>query len=315
VNRLHRSIELIGAACGRGGADPGCAQAPARLASGGLAARLLAQGCAVGWGPTVQTRGGGTAQAVSGMVARLAAEVARSIRAGNLACVLGGDHSIAVGTWSGVSAAVEAPRFGHRLPERADAPGLIWIDAHLDSHTPGTSPSGRLHGMPLAALLGEGDDELGGLEVKVLDPRRVCVVGARSFEVEEMRLLERQGVHVIARAEVQRRGLAASLEEALSIARGSAAGFGISLDLDAIEPEAAPGVATPVPGGLHPDELAAALAGIGRDPRLLAVEIAEYCPRRDRDGRTERVIEKLLGCWLGATREQAQVCADVLDAV
>jgi arginase len=315
VNRSRRSIELIGAACGRGGADPACAQAPARLSSAGLAARLKARGCDINWGPTLQTRGGGTAQAVSSLVARLAAEVARSVRDRNLACVIGGDHSIAVGTWSGVAAATEAPGAASGRAASADAPGLVWIDAHLDSHTPGTSPSGRLHGMPLAALLGAGDDELAGLGVKVLDPRYLCLVGARSFEVEEMRLLERLGVRIIGHAEIQKRGLAAALQDALSIARGSTGGFGISLDLDVLDPETAPGVATPVPNGLQPAELAQGLAGIVDDENLLAIEIAEYCPRRDRDGRTERVIESVLSSWLGATREDPHVVANAFDAV
>jgi arginase len=305
VTGLHRRIELIGAACGRGGPDPGCAQGPARLAAGGLADLLKARGANIAWGAMVQTRGGSASQAVSGLVARLAAEVAHSLRSGRLPCVIGGDHSIAVGTWSGVSAAISA------------APGLIWIDAHLDSHTPRSSPSGRLHGMPLAALLGEGDDELAGLGARIVDPRHLCLLGARSYEVEETRLLERLGVRVITHAELQRRGICVAIEEALSIARAAPAGFGISLDLDVLDPEIAPGVATPVPTGLRATEIGAALFGIASDPGLLALEIAEYCPRRDRDGRTERAVEVLLGALLGLdeAREDSQVLTDAVEAL
>ena len=320
VNGLLRRIELIGAACGRGGADPGCAQGPARLAAGGLAARLESIGCEVAWGATLETRGGGTAHAVSGLVARLAAEVARSIRAEHLPCVLGGDHSIAVGTWTGVASALAGELGSGGAGVKCFSPprptfGLIWIDAHLDSHTPRTSPSGRLHGMPLAALLGEGDDELAGLGATVVDPRHLCVIGARSFEIEEVRLLERRGVRVITHAELQRRGIGAAFDEALSIARSASAGFGISIDLDVIEPNAAPGVATPVPGGLQAEDIAHALAGIAGDRRLLAIEIAEYCPRRDRDGRTERVIERLLAGLLQGAREDTQIVADAIETV
>ena len=128
--------------------------------------------------------------------------------------------------------------------------GLVWVDAHMDSHTPGTSHTGRLHGMPLAWLLGQDDDPLYGLASGVLDPRHVCLVGVRSYEPEESERLARLGVRVYLMEEVRQRGLRRALDEALRIASQDTAGFGISIDLDVVTPEDAPGVAVPAEGGL-----------------------------------------------------------------
>src|SRR5258706_389288 len=167
----------------------------------------------------------------------------------------------------------------------------------MDSNTPATSHTGRLHGMPLAWLLGEDDDPLYGLTTGVLDPAHVSIVGVRSFETEEADRLERLGVRVFMMDEVRRRGLQPVLDEALAIATGGTAGFGISIDLDAVTPEEAPGVGTPVAGGLGAGELAAALRRIGGRPGLSAVELVEYCPRLDADGCSARVAVDLLGVF------------------
>ncbi len=290
-----RCVDLLGVASGLGGADPACAQAPARLAAGGLEARLLAGGIEARWAETLVPRrdGRGVRRAVAQLCARLAARVAESIRAGRLPCVIGGDHSCAVGTWSGAA--------------RAHGPlGLVWLDAHMDAHTDGTSPSGRLHGMPLAALLGQCDGALDGLQDGALAPRHVCLVGVRSFEAPEAALLERLGVRVYGIEDVQRRGLERVLEDARAIANDGTSGYGVSIDLDVLDPHEAVAVATPAPFGLRGDELARALGAVGRDARLVAFELAEYCPRLDRDGATERLIGKLLVAALGGRAHEAQ---------
>lgn len=298
-----RSFELIGAACGRGGADPGCAQGPARLLAAGLEAHLRQSGVRAAWGSTISTQGGGSPLAVSRFCARLAGEVARSLSARCTPCVIGGDHSIAVGTWTGASV------HGGSRPI-----GLVWIDAHLDSHTPRTSPSGRPHGMPVATLLGQGDDQLAGFAAAVVDPRHLCLVGARSYEREERGLLERLGVRIIDHRELRERG-AAAFAEAIGIAAAADAGFGVSIDLDVIDPGEAPGVATPAPSGIALSMLASGLRGIGRHPALLALEIAEYCPRRDREGITERTVLELLAACLGERAgDDAQILAHALHA-
>jgi arginase len=168
----------------------------------------------------------------------------------------------------------------------------------MDAHTPETTPSGMLHGMPVACLLGYGDPRLAAAGPNVLDPGRVCLVGVRSFEDGEAALLARLGVKVIHMQEVRRRGLAAVMAEALAIARGGAAGYGVSLDLDALDPRDAPGVGIAVPGGIRPAALRQALAHLAHDPSLVALEIVEYNPYCDRNGMTARVVEDVVGSLL-----------------
>jgi arginase len=208
-----------------------------------------------------------------------------------------------VGTWSGVAAA-------HR--DRGPL-GLLWIDAHLDSHTPQTSHTGLIYGMPLAALLGHGERPFTECLVpgaKVL-AQHVCVLGARSYEPEERALLDRIGVRVIGMEEIGRRGVAAALDEALAIVGGAASGYGITLDLDVLDPRDAPGVGTPAPGGLRAAELIPALAAAAGDPRLRALEIAEYNPRRDRNGITAAhalgIAEAVTGAGGAAVRPLVRV--------
>jgi arginase len=299
---MQRQIELIGAAWGLGGADPGCAEAPAVLIPL-LAQRLAAYGAAALTGPILEPPPGERRKqyAVSRLCAQLAAAVADARRRGRLPCVIGGDHSCAGGTWTGVARTVPA------------ALGLIWIDAHMDSHTPATSHTGRLHGMPLAWLLGQDDDPLYGLGAGVLNPQHVCLVGVRSYEPEEDERLRRLGVRVIFMDEVRSRGIDAVLDEALDIATAGTGAFGVSIDLDVVTPEEAPNVGTPVAGGVTGVELARALEQVAGRPALAAIELVEYSPRLDRDGLTGRVALDLLGAALCGPRENAQVVAEALQ--
>lgn len=293
---MARHIELIGAAWGLGGADPGCAEAPGVLAPL-LAARLAARGVTLSEGPMLAPFGRERRKqaAVSRLCGELAAAVGEAMSRDALPCVLGGDHSCAGGTWTGVSRGLHA-RAAHTL-------GLVWVDAHMDAHTPRTSHSGRLHGMPLAWLLGQDDDPLYGLATGVVAPEHVSLVGVRSFEPEERERLERLGVRVFYMAEVERIGLGTALDEARAIASDGTDAFGISIDLDAVTPEEAPGVGTPVGAGLAAGELTAALAAIGGRPRLAAVELVEYCPRLDPDRRTARVAVDLLAAALCGSQQ------------
>lgn len=299
-----RKVDLIGVASGLGGADAACAQAPARLAASGLEERLRRSGVEASWAAILAPRrnGDGIRGAVARLCAELAAQVAQSVRGGRLPCVIGGDHSCAMGTWSGAANALK-PR---------GALGLVWIDAHMDSHTPGTSPSGRPHGMPLAALLGQCDHALAGLDDGILRPQHVCLVGVRSYEAAEAELLEKIGVRVFGIEDVVRRGLARVMDDAVALAGRGTAAFGVTLDLDALDPREFPAVATPASFGIRGDELARAFRRIGGDPRLAAFELAEYCPRLDRDGRSERLIGRLLCAALGGSGEDPQVLADAI---
>jgi len=300
---MRRQVELIGAAWGLGGADPACAEAPAVLAPL-LAARLEACGMPSVPGPMLRPMPTERRKqfAVSKLCGLLASAVADACRHGRLPCVLGGDHSCAGGTWSGVARTLQG------------ALGLLWIDAHMDSHTPGTSHTGRLHGMPLAWLLGEDDDPLYGLAAGVVEPRNVCIVGVRSFEPEEKVRIESLGVRVFYMEEIHRRGLAAVFREALAIARGNSAAYGISVDLDVVSPQELPHVGTQVLDGLASAELGRALAGVGADPALAAFELVEYSPRLDAAGASARVAVELLVAALGAhgTQQQPHVAAQAL---
>jgi arginase family enzyme len=209
----------------------------------------------------------------------------QAIGRGYCPLVLGGDHACAIGTWKGAAKAVA----------KKGALGLVWLDAHLDAHTPETTPSGMLHGMPLAVLLGRGDARLlrltGGIGI---DPKHLCVVGARSFEPEEEKLLRELGVSVIDMARIQTIGLRGAIETAVQIAAGAPGGWGLSIDLDVIDPIDAPGVGSPVAAGLALESLVDSLHALAWRPGLVAVELAEYNPSRDPDQRTRLAAESIV---------------------
>lgn len=275
MNPARRSIMVIGAASGAGAPDHATAAGPDALRHWRVFHDTELQH--VEWDAILRVPREARdtpLHAVAALDTRLAAEVERVLLAGHFPLVVGGDHSCAIGTWSGV----------HRVLAERGPLGLIWIDAHMDSHTFATTPSGQIHGMPLAALLGHGETALTTIDGTgpKLRPEHVCLVGVRSFEAGEAALLHRLGVRVFAMEEVRRRGLAGVFDEALAIVRNGTAGFGVSIDLDALDPDEEPGVGTPVAGGLTRAELAQALGQLGGDPAFVALEIVEYNPRRDR---------------------------------
>ena len=279
---MARLAALVGVAFGLGARDPGCAAGPERLLEAGPPPCLRAPASAGAWMELLRPPRSPSALAAAAVaVEALEAALAPHLALRRRAVVVGGDHSLALGTW--------------RALARARGPlGLLWVDAHLDAHTPRTTPSGALHGMPLACLLGTEGGVLEPLcpPYPALDLERVCVLGARSFEPPEARLLARLGVRVLGMGEVVSRGLAACWAEALErVAQGP---YGVSVDLDAVDPDQAPGVGTPEPGGLDGEELVRALAGLRADPELGAVELMEYHPGRDREGRTLALLQRLL---------------------
>lgn len=205
---------------------------------------------------------------------------------GGFPVLIGGDHSAAAGYWSGICAA---------LAPEGDV-GLIWIDAHMDSHTPQTSPNGYVHGMPLAALLGHGHQGLTTLlsERPKLKPAHVCLIGTRDYEPEEKALLQSLGVRIFFMDEIHYRGLPAVFEDALHLVRQASRGYGVTIDLDGLNPEDAPGVSTPAANGLAKAELLTAMQGIYDDPRLVGMEISEFNPANDIDNRTLTLMHALL---------------------
>ncbi len=209
---------------------------------------------------------------------------------------IGGDHSMAMGVWQGVISALEPRKLG-----------LIWIDAHLDMHTMQTSVSCNLHGMPLAALLGHGDELLQDVygDGPVLDPANVALIGARSCEPEEMDLAQSIALASFDMRAIRKSGsLIKILEKALWLVTGYSDRFGISIDLDVLDPRDAPGVNTPEKGGIRWQELQQALSVICSDRRLVGIEIAEFNPSLDCEDKTQHVIAGLIGAIYGDTSRE-----------
>lgn len=297
---MASKIRIIGAASGLGAQDQGCEDGPVAFHRS-QAWHELEHHPRVDWGKTLfasNAPGLSELGRIAGLCRNLAEEVAVALRADEFPLVIGGDHSVAIGTWSGVARFVGAPS------------GLLWIDAHLDSHTPETSYSGAVHGMPLACLLGRGDKRLLniGRVGEQVSAAHTVVLGPRSYEPEEMDFLRHMGVRIIDSEEVLARGFAACLDEAIDIVAKAPAGFGVTLDLDAIDPVLAPGVGSPEPEGLWDGDVLVAMRRLSVMPGLRAVEIVEYNPDRDWQGTTARLIADLIGQILpGVTgRDHAQ---------
>jgi arginase len=214
---------------------------------------------------------------------RLAKLVEKTVESGSFPIIIEGDHSSAVGTWNGI-----------RKAHKGDL-GLLWIDAHMDSHTPETTPSGAWHGMPLAALMGFGLKEMAQLiDVKpVLLPEHVVLIGVRSFEEGEKALLDRLNVKIYYMDEVKRRGFSTVFKEAIEKVSQKTFGFGVSLDIDVVDPEDAPGVGSPEPHGLRGKELLEGLKAL-KNPKLVGVEISEYNPARDQSQKTKQLVREIL---------------------
>ncbi len=222
----------------------------------------------------------------------LAAMVEASLEEGALPVVLGGDHSIAIGSVSGLAS------FYRKRDERV---GIIWLDAHTDMNTPESTPSGNIHGMPLAALLGHGAKELthvAGFAPKVL-PENTVVIGARSVDPGERELIKRLGVRVYTMTELDERGLANVVEEAVKIAGGDTAGIHVTMDMDFIDPFYAPGVGTPERGGATYRESHLAMEKIAESGRVLSVELTEVNPLYDTANQTGQLAVELILSALG----------------
>ncbi|HEU5453200.1 MAG TPA: arginase [Terriglobales bacterium] len=212
--------------------------------------------------------------------------VVKTLEAGKVPVVLGGDHSIAAGTVSGVS------EFYRRQNQQI---GLIWIDAHADINTPATSPSGNVHGMPLAAIMNLWPSELAnifGFAPKV-QPEHCVLVGVRDIDDTEKENIRRAGVEVFTMRDIDERGMRVVIEEALRMAGRGTAGYHISLDMDWIDPEDAPGVGTPVRGGATYREAHLAMEIIADHGRMLSFEIVEVNPVIDEHNRTADLAVEL----------------------
>jgi arginase len=229
---------------------------------------------------------------VAAACSRLAALVEQALERGSVPLVLGGDHSVAVGSVSGVS------RYFRGRNQRA---GLIWLDAHADMNTPESSPSGNVHGMPLACILGMGPPELAdllGYRPKIA-PRNAVIVGLRDVDQLEKPHVRESGVRAFTMRDIDERGLRAVMEEAIRLASDGTAGFHLSLDMDFVDPQHAPGVGTPVRGGATYREAHLAMEMLCDSGQMASMEVVEVNPVIDEVNRTADLAVELAMSALG----------------
>jgi arginase len=297
---VKRPVSIIGAPLDLGQTRRGVDMGPSAIRYAGLDERLT------GIGLTVSDRGNVVTPVPEALAlvddrarylpeilaacAELAALVEGTVREGARPLVLGGDHAIAIGTLAGLAAAAGQPG------------GAIWIDAHADINTPETSPSGNVHGMPLAAALGREPQWFAHdrLTLPALDPSRVALVGIRSLDPGERAFLREAGIRVFTMSDIDRIGIERTMREALDRVAGP--GFvHVSLDLDSLDPEVAPGVGTPVPGGLTYREAHLACELIAESGIAGSFEVVESNPILDRENRTALTAVELVASALGQT--------------
>ena len=299
-----RRVSIIGAPCGFGASVAGVDLGPAAMRVARLRQRVAGLGYEVrDMGdlriecPAEPPQPGEKLRYLREIKAaceQLAADVKAALEGGELPIVLGGDHSIAIGSVSGVASF-------HRA--RAESVGLIWFDAHADMNTPETSPSGNIHGMPLAVLLGYGSPELTGIEgfSPKLDPRFCAHIGARDVDAGERELIRKLGIRFFTMREIDERGMSACMDEAIHIASKAPAGYHVTLDVDALDPGDAPGSGTVVRGGLTYREAHLGMEKIAEAGGVLSLEVVEINTALDINNRTAELGVELILSALGKT--------------
>lgn len=290
-----KNYAVLGVASGIAATDTGCADGPSALQNSIHLQSLIQTGINLQWQslhyPDLSLSKIAT---IAKLNIELANQVSACVSAQNPFIVFGGDHSCAIGTWSGAS---------HALKSQGQL-GLIWIDAHMDSHTPQTTESGAIHGMPVAVLLGYGDAEFTNIlntDPKVL-PENIVLIGVRSFEAGEAELIKKLNIRVYFMDEIEKRGLNNVWREALEIVTKNTVAYGVTIDLDALDPKQIPGVGSPEPGGINLLELTQALKLCQNDSRLIGFEITEFNPHHDKQQLTEHGIVKMIKA-LGGSNE------------
>lgn len=299
---VPRKIRVIGVPLDLGQTRRGVDMGPSAVRVAGLEARLEALGHRVEDGGNVpvllaEQKQFGESNAkylkeITMTCTAVADMVMNALEAGEIPISIGGDHSMAVGTVSGAS------EFYRRRGQRI---GLIWLDAHSDINTPATSPSGNVHGMPLAALMGLGPSELGDIYgyTPKLAPENCVIVGVRDVDAHEVENIRRAGVEVFTMRDIDERGMRTVMEEALRMAGRGTAGYHISLDMDWIDPEDAPGVGTPVRGGATYREAHLAMEIIADHGRMTSFDIVEVNPVIDEKNRTADLAVELTASLFG----------------
>ncbi len=295
----EREIAIIGAPLDLGQGRRGVDMGPSAIRYAGLEERLTSLGYRVRDHGNVETAVPEAtalcderARFLPEIVAtceRIAAKVVEEVNAGAIPLVLGGDHSVALGTLGGL-ASVHGPG------------GVLWVDAHPDINTPDTSPSGNVHGMPLAAALGLAGARFESMAwpLPAVDPKRVALLGLRQTDEGERRLLRQADVRVFTMTEIDRIGIERAVREALDRVAGP--GFvHVSLDMDALDPDLAPGVGTPIRGGLSYREAHLLLELVAESELAGSLEVVEVNPILDRENTTALTAVELVASALGKT--------------
>lgn len=298
----RREVALIGVPMDLGAARRGVDMGPSAVRIAGLQERLrrLRHAC-TDLGdipvPIAETRHHGNRRAkflqeIAQTCRRLFRSVYATARRGAVPVVLGGDHSIACGTVAGMARLAR---------ERGRRIGLIWIDAHGDLNTPRTSPSGNIHGMPLAAVLGHGArglTHIGGFAPKVR-PENTALLAQRELDPGEQRLIRRLGLRCFTMKDIDARGMRGCILDAIETASRDTEGFHVSFDMDALDPSAAPGVGTPVKGGLSYREAHLALEVVADSGGLRSFELTEVNPVMDHMNETAVLAAEMVASALG----------------
>ena len=298
----HSAIAILGAPLDLGQGRRGVDMGPSALRLANLNARLKSLGYDVEDLGNVavdqaEATPPGDAHAkylpqIAATCARLADAVGSVLARGRMPLVLGGDHSVAIGTVSGVA---------RHFHQQGRDVGLIWLDAHADMNTPGSSPSGNIHGMPLACLVGLGPGALTGLAGfhPAVAARHAVIVGLRDVDQLEKPHVRESGVRVFTMRHLDERGLRSVMEEAIGLASAGTAGFHLSLDMDFVDPQHAPGVGTPVRGGVTYREAHLAMEMICDSGGMLSMEVVEVNPVIDEFNRTADLAVELIMSGLG----------------
>lgn len=292
----EQKLAVIGGALDLGAGRRGVDMGPSAIRYAGLDARLARIGLECSdWGnvetvvPEATASGDPNARFLA-QIKEACERIARRVAAtknGYVPIVLGGDHSIALGTLGGRAA-------GH------GAGGVLWFDAHGDLNTPETTPSGNVHGMPLAAALGLANDAFASdaWPLPAVKPEHVCLIGVRSLDDGERELVRRLGISVYTMTDLDRRGVEPVVREALERV-ADAAFVHVSLDMDVVDPDVAPGVGTPVRGGLSYREAHLAMELVAESGLLGSMDVVEVNPILDRENATARLAVELVASALG----------------
>jgi len=298
----RRRVTVIGVPLDLGAGRRGVDMGPSALRVAEVDGRIRELGCEVEDGGDIavtiaETRDPGDARLkyldeIWRTCETLRDRVSEALAAGRTPVVLGGDHSIAMGTIAG------AARFYAQSGERL---GLVWFDAHGDANTPETSPSGNIHGMPMAVALGLGAPALVSLagSVPMIDGSRAAIVGLRDVDAAERANVTATGIGAFTMRDIDERGMRSVMEEAIRRASTGTAGIHVSVDLDALDPEHAPGVGTPSPGGLSYREAHLAMEMLADTGRVVSAEVVEVNPILDERNRTAALGVGLVASLLG----------------